>query len=109
MTYRRTSRPRPGYTVTVSPSTFTIRRGETETFTVTVTNVGAPIGEWRFGSLTWTGDDYDVRSPLAVRGALFDAPEEVAGPVTGGREHPGRVRVYRLRTRRPPTGSSQRR
>jgi hypothetical protein len=51
------------------------------TYEVTVVNVGAPIGEWRFGSLTWndaTGH-YDVYSPIAVRGTLFNAPDQVAG------------------------------
>jgi subtilisin family serine protease len=84
VTYKADVQAPAGYTVTVSPSAFTIRRGESKTFTVTVTNVSAPIGEWRFGSITWKGDDYTVRSPLAVSGALFDAPEEVAGTGTSG-------------------------
>ena len=84
VTYKAAVEAPPGYTVKVSPSTFTIRRGQTQTFTVTVTNVTAPIGEWRFGSLTWNADDYTVRSPLAVRGALFDAPEEVGGSGVSG-------------------------
>lgn len=84
VTYKATVEAPPGYTVKVSPSRFTIRRGQSRTFTVTVTNVSAPIGEWRFGSLTWKADDYKVRSPLAVRGALFDAPEEVAGSGASG-------------------------
>jgi len=48
---------------------------------VTVTNVDAPGGEWRFGSLTWrdTTGLYDVYSPIAVKGALFSAPEEISG------------------------------
>jgi subtilisin family serine protease len=84
VTYKAAIEAPPGYTVSVSPSTFTIRRGQSQTFTVTVTNVSGPIGQWRFGSLTWKGDDYTVRSPLAVRGALFDAPEEVAGSGASG-------------------------
>jgi hypothetical protein len=68
-----------GYDVTVSPSSFTLKSGETATYYVTFTNVSAPIGAWRFGSLTWTDEDghYDVYSPIAVRGSLFDAPAEV--------------------------------
>jgi hypothetical protein len=56
----------PGFSVTVEPSTFSLRSGESLTFYVTITNVSAPIGEWRFGSLTWvdkTGN-YSVRSPM---------------------------------------------
>ena len=46
-----------------------------------MTNVSAPIGEWRFGSLRWdekTGA-YSVYSPIAVKGALFSAPAEISG------------------------------
>jgi subtilisin family serine protease len=70
-----------GYEVTVSPSEFKLKRGQTATYEVTITNVGAPIGEWRFGSLTWkdkTGH-YEVYSPIAVRGSLFYCPEELEG------------------------------
>ena len=84
MTYRaRVSAP-AGFKVKVSPSKITLRRGQSATFTVTVTNVSAPIDAWRFGSLTWVSNDYKVRSPIAVKGALFDAPEEVAGTGTAG-------------------------
>lgn len=75
-----------GYEVTVSPSTFKLKKGQSATYEVTVTNVGAPIGEWRFGSLTWVEKSglYSVRSPIAVRGALFDAPAEIAGSGESG-------------------------
>jgi subtilisin family serine protease len=70
-----------GYDVTVTPSTFSIDEGETQTFEVEIDNLTAPIGEWRFGSLTWndSSGDFAVRSPVAVRGALFGAPEELQG------------------------------
>ena len=58
--------------------------GESATFEVTITNKNAPAGEWRFGSLTWKGSGYEVRSPIAVNGALFDAPAEVAGTGAAG-------------------------
>ena len=71
----------PGYEVTVSPSSIRLKRGQTATYDVTITNVDAPIGEWRFGSLTWheKNGEYSVYSPIAVRGSLFDAPPEVSG------------------------------
>jgi hypothetical protein len=71
----------PGYEVSVSPSSFRLKHGGTATYSVTATNVAAPIGEWRFGSLTWsdTTGHYDVYSPIAVKAALFSAPEEVTG------------------------------
>jgi hypothetical protein len=70
-----------GYTVSVSPSTIRLRTGESATFTVTVTNVSAPVGAWSFGSLTWQEKDgnYSVYSPIAVKGALFEGPAEVSG------------------------------
>ena len=73
-----------GFKVTVSPSRFTLAPGEKATYQVTVTNESAPVGEWRFGSLTWRGRDADVRSPLAVRGSQFDAPAEVKGSGDAG-------------------------
>ena len=70
-----------GYEVTVAPSTFRLKKGQTATYEVTISNVSAPAGEWRFGSLTWHEKDghYSVRSPIAVRGALFSAPAEIGG------------------------------
>jgi hypothetical protein len=76
----------PGYDVTVSPSSFKLKKGDTATYEVTITNVSAPIGEWRFGSLTWndkTGH-YDVYSPIAVRASLFTAPAEIEGSGESG-------------------------
>ena len=75
-----------GYEVSVSPSSFSLKSGDSATYEVTITNVSAPAGEWRFGSLTWndaTGH-YDVRSPIAVKGALFAAPAAVSGSGTAG-------------------------
>ena len=62
----------PGYSVTVQPSSFRLKSGQTATYYVTVTNVGAPVGEWRFGSLTWSdiNGHYDVYSPIAVKASL---------------------------------------
>jgi hypothetical protein len=74
----------PGYTVTVSPKAITLRTGESATFTVKITNVSAPVGQWRFGSLTWKGGSYTVYSPIAVKGALFEAPAEIAGSGESG-------------------------
>jgi hypothetical protein len=69
----------PGYSVTVSPSSFQLKKGQSMTFSVTIENESAPIGEWRFGSLTWNDQtgQYSARSPIAVNGSLFDAPNEV--------------------------------
>lgn len=69
-----------GYSVTVEPDSFSVKSGETATYFVTITNQSAPLGEWRFGSLTWTDKtgNYSARSPIAVSAALFGAPTELA-------------------------------
>jgi hypothetical protein len=76
----------PGYDVAVSPSSFRLKSGQSATYEVTITNVSAPIGEWRFGSLTWRDETghFDVRSPIAVRANLFSAPSEVDGSGESG-------------------------
>jgi subtilisin family serine protease len=84
VTYRASVSAPRGFKVKVSPSKITLRRGQSATFKVTVTNVSAPVDAWRFGSLTWVARDYKVRSPIAVKGALFDAPEEVAATGASG-------------------------
>jgi len=69
-----------GYDVTVSPSRIRVKKGQSATYEVTITNNGGgPVGEWRHGSLTWNGTNglYSVYSPISVRGALFNAPSEV--------------------------------
>ena len=76
----------PGYEVTVSPSSFKLKKGQSVDYEVTITNVSAPVGEWRIGSLTWSDKNghYDVYSPIAVRGALFSAPAEISGSGESG-------------------------
>lgn len=75
----------PGYSVKISPSTLAIAAGDSTSFTVTITNTGAaPSGEWRFGSLTWKGGGYSLRSPIAVKGVDIQAPSAVTGRGTSG-------------------------
>ena len=71
----------PGYEVTVSPSSFSLKSGQSATYYVTISNVSAPIDEWAFGSLTWRDKtaNYDVYSPIAVKASLFGAPAEISG------------------------------
>jgi subtilisin family serine protease len=75
-----------GYSVSVVPATLRLKRGDKATFAVTITNLSAPVGAWRFGSLTWkdrTGN-YEVYSPIAVKGTLFNAPAAVTGSGAAG-------------------------
>ncbi|WP_299517638.1 cell wall-binding repeat-containing protein [uncultured Serinicoccus sp.] len=74
----------PGVDVVVEPSTVTVAPDASATFTVSFTTAGAPLDEWTFGSLTWTGPGADVTSPLAIRPVAMGAPEEIRGETTEG-------------------------
>ncbi len=97
----------PGYDVSVSPESLYLAPGDSASYEVTITNVSAPPGEWRFGSLTWVesgtrgrDDDSDsdsdsdsdgrgkdarrVRSPIAVNAVAIVAPPEVSGAGPSG-------------------------
>ncbi|MEL6892135.1 MAG: S8 family serine peptidase, partial [Actinomycetota bacterium] len=73
-----------GFIVEVSPSSFRLAPGESQTFEVTITNESAPVGEWEFGSLTWRSGAYRVTSPIAVKATEIDAPAVVSGEGTDG-------------------------
>lgn len=67
----------PGFEVMVSPAALRLMPGQSASYEITVSNQNAPIGEWRFGSITWEADDdYEVRSPIAVRAAPFRVHDE---------------------------------
>lgn len=71
----------PGFAVEVSPKTLRLRAGESANYQVSFSNDSASIGEWRFGSLSWQGNNKlsAVRSPIALRATLFSAPDQVSG------------------------------
>jgi subtilisin family serine protease len=73
-----------GYSVDVTPTVVVLAPGQSATVTITITNVSAPVGAWRFGSLTWSGGGYQVRSPIAARGVELQAPAEVSGSGVDG-------------------------
>lgn len=73
-----------GYAVTVSPNRVILQPGESATVEVTVANQSAPVGEWRFGAITWKGTGYDARIPLAVAGTTIKAPAEVSASGESG-------------------------
>ncbi len=85
-TYNASVEAPPGYSVTVEPSSIRLKKGQSATYYVTITNDSAPAGEWRFGSLTWNEKNgfYSVHSPIAVNAALFAAPVTVAGSGESG-------------------------
>lgn len=70
-----------GFEVSVWPRTLVVQKGGSASYTVTVTNVNAAIGDWRYGGLTWVSlpnaaikSEYTVYSPIAVKASLFSAP-----------------------------------
>ena len=69
----------PGTNVTVSPSSVTLKPGQSATYQVTITaNSEAIAGQWSFGSLTWAQGKYSIRSPIAVRPVALSAPAEIS-------------------------------
>lgn len=95
----------PGIRVDVSPPSLNLAPQQTGSFDVTLTYESGPLDLWRFGSLTWSSDDHDVRSVIAVKPTSITAPEEVSGqgavgsttiPVTFGYNGPYSPVVYGL-------------
>lgn len=73
-----------GFDVTVSPRRLVLRPGQTGTVEITFDNVSSTPDQWAFGSLTWRGGGHQARSPIAVKGALFEAPAQVDGEGASG-------------------------
>lgn len=72
----------PGIELTVVPSSLSVGPGQTASFDVTATFTGGNLDLWRFGSVTWVGEDRRVRMPVAARPVSLSAPTEVTA--TGG-------------------------
>jgi subtilisin family serine protease len=66
----------PGIAVSVSPDSLSVGPGQTASFDVTLSYLSGTLDLWRFGSLTWSGSEHRVRSPIAVRPASLVAPAE---------------------------------
>ena len=70
MGWRSKTESPPGYKVTVTPHGPLIEKNQSRNITISIVNKSpVPVGEWSFGSLTWTDQrrEYFVRSPIAVR------------------------------------------
>lgn len=75
----------PGVSVEVSPETLTLGADASASYEVTFTTESdAAIGEWTFGSLTWSDGTHAVRSPIAITPTALSAPDEVMGTGTSG-------------------------
>jgi subtilisin family serine protease len=74
-----------GIDVQVSPASFTIRPGRSQTFTVTFTRTTAPTNTYTGGQLTLTDGDHNVRIPMVIRPRSLAAPAQVfsaGGPIS---------------------------
>src|SRR4051794_2811963 len=67
----------PGFDVHVTPNSFTLAPGASQTFTVQYSRTDAEFDTWSKGSLTWTGAGHQVRIPVALRAVGVAAPQEV--------------------------------
>jgi hypothetical protein len=64
-----------GYSAVVSPTSFTVAPGKTQTYSVTLTRGNAANNVWQYGSVTLTDGTHNVRIPMQARsGQLIVAP-----------------------------------
>jgi hypothetical protein len=75
-----------GFTVSVSPPSLTLHRGQTKSFQVTFTRTSAPLNAYVGGQLTLTGGtskkarhQHTVRVPMVIKPVALAAPTEVSG------------------------------
>ncbi|MBA2386066.1 MAG: S8 family serine peptidase [Acidimicrobiia bacterium] len=75
-----------GVDVIVKPSSFTLPKRATQTYTVTfTTNDDAAFDEYAFGELTWTREGgRTVNSDIVVKPVELAAPDEVSGEGVAG-------------------------
>ena len=71
-----------GFNVTISPSSLTLARGATGTFTATFERTAAAFRAYTGGQLTWSDETHSVRIPIVVQPVALVAPAQVSG--TGG-------------------------
>lgn len=69
--------PPVGMQVAVDPPALSLAPGQTGSFGVTLTYLSGPLDLWRFGSLTWTSNDHEVRSTIAAKPTTLTAPAEI--------------------------------
>jgi hypothetical protein len=68
-----------GYSATVSPASFTVAPGKTQTYSVTLTRGNAANNVWQYGSVTLTDGTHNVRIPLQARsGQAVVAPAQIS-------------------------------
>jgi subtilisin family serine protease len=68
-----------GISAVVSPSSFTINPGQSQTVTITVARTTAPLNAYAGGQITWTDGTHVVRVPVVARPVALGAPVQVSG------------------------------
>ena len=68
-----------GFNVVVNPSSLTLAKGQTKSFTVTFPRTDAALNAYTGGQLRWTDGVHTVRSPIVVRPVVFAAPASASG------------------------------
>jgi len=66
-----------GVTVDVAPPSINVAPGESAAYDVTLGYESGTLDQWRFGSLSWTNNDYSVYSTIAVRPISVTASAQV--------------------------------
>ncbi|WP_158299723.1 S8 family serine peptidase [Glycomyces paridis] len=82
-TYKADITAPAGFEVSVDVEQFTLKPGESATYTLTVTRTDAAFGDWAFGDITWvekkgTRTVHEVRSPIVVKPTQLAAADEVS-------------------------------
>jgi hypothetical protein len=78
-TYTPTVTGMDGFTVSINPTSLTIRPGRSKSFTVTFTRTAAAVSTYTGGQLTLRDGWHTVRLPMVVRPVTLAAPAQVSG------------------------------
>ncbi len=77
-----------GFSATIEPRAVTLAPQESATFSILFSGANAPMGEWRFGSLSWHSgkgkDKYKISSPIALKAAPLEVPLALSGEGENG-------------------------
>jgi hypothetical protein len=66
-------------TVSVSPSSFTLAKGASQSLNITITNVSATLNAYTGGQLRLSDGTHSVRVPMVIRPVALGAPTSVSG------------------------------
>jgi subtilisin family serine protease len=82
-TYKAKITAPAGFAVSSDVTSFTLKPGESATYTLTITRTDAAFDDWAFGDVTWvekkgTRTVHEVRSPIVVKPTQLAAADEVS-------------------------------